>query len=498
MPDLKINVDVTGAQKGAADLNQVAAATDKTTAAAGKSAGATSAAASSTAGLSDAVSQLAGRNNDAKDAIEGATSALKGNEGSLFGVAKLWKGLVGVLAGAAGPFGLVVLALTAVKAGLDFVVDRSNAARDSMRNFAGEGERTAGALKQVEDASKKALAGAKEQVDALTESYKTLNGQIDAAAARVDKLNSAQTALKLAQLDQEEATALSKSSPDQGLRDSIRRDFTRRREDVRAEGERTRLENTGVKAGVEEKAATEALRGFREQLDAAALATREAEDRVAGERSKLSSVDASSVNSDFGRSLRDAVKVAEAAAQAARDNQAAIQAALAPQIAEATQRVTNASDTRKLVGVQQQTASVEQTTRDTSRRNEDIDLQRKAEQDRQKKLADGLRGSTQEVQSSPGLDAQPIEQAAQQQAAVVTQKFTESNAASQASAQSIAAATAVVSALPIIDLAPVTVAFGQYHNAVLTKFTGVERSIQGLERSIQLMKQQIQSQQASR
>jgi hypothetical protein len=492
-PALNLKVNVTGASQGAAQLNQVAAATDKTTAAAGNFNRVFVDSKNATEAAAGGLTAVSGKTEAAKNVVEGLSQASRGGAQSFFGLAKAAQGLFTVFKGGAAVIGLIALGLTAAKAALDLWIKRSEDALEKARNFTSQQERIAGALKQVEDASKTAFAQQTSEVEKLSAAYQTLNGLIDAATARVDKLNAAKTKEELTRLDQQEAETLSKASPDANLREGIKRDFARRREDVRAQADSTRIENKVSEVGIQEKAATEALAGFREQLDAAALATKRAQDAADGERSKLSLVDSSNVRSDFADQLRDAVKVAEAAAKAASENEAKLRAQLQPQIEAATQKQTGARDTRELAGIEKKTLETEQTTRDTSRRNEDIDLQRKAEQDRQKKQADAIRGNSSEIASTPGLDAQPIADASAQQAAVITQKFTESNAATQASAQSIAAATAVVSALPIIDLAPVTVAFGQYHNAVLTKFTGVERSIQGLERTIQSLKQQLQS-----
>lgn len=107
--ELKLDVKVTGAQQGAQQIDQVAKATEKTTQATEKNTAATKKGAESAKSLGSALSDLGGRNNSAKDLLEGLNTAASGGANAFFGLAKSAKAAWSIFT--AGPVGAIVSVL---------------------------------------------------------------------------------------------------------------------------------------------------------------------------------------------------------------------------------------------------------------------------------------------------------------------------------------------------------------------------------------------------
>jgi hypothetical protein len=195
MPDLKINVDVTGAQKGAADMNALASATTKTAQAAEKTAPANQKAATATKSLGDALSGLGSRNNDAKDVLEGVSAAAKGGEGALFGVAKAARAAFAVFA--SGPIGIAVAGLALLGTTALALADKFRPVKKSAEELAKEVE---AATKRVEELGRAEMSLLRDNLKLAAEEADRARKSFDLAAAAKERLENAEKAARAAEI----------------------------------------------------------------------------------------------------------------------------------------------------------------------------------------------------------------------------------------------------------------------------------------------------------
>lgn len=194
-PALNLKVNVTGAQQGAAALDQVAKGTDKVTQAAGKSAPAQTAAANAAKGLGESLSALGSRNNDAKDVLEGVSAAAKGGEGALFGIAKAARAAFAVFA--SGPIGIAVAGLALIGTAAFALKDKLGAPKKSAEELAEELAKSAQAAELLNKVKMESL---KLEVDAIDQSAKKAATSFELLQKKAQAIDDAEEALQLAEI----------------------------------------------------------------------------------------------------------------------------------------------------------------------------------------------------------------------------------------------------------------------------------------------------------
>ncbi|MFT3869259.1 MAG: hypothetical protein QM715_12445 [Nibricoccus sp.] len=191
-PGLNYKVTVSGASQGAADVSKLADAS-------GKVADATGKAAPQAKGLADAISSLGSRNNPAKDALEGLSSAARGGEGSVFGLTKAFRAFRELINGgfaALGPGGILVAGLGLVIGLLPKIIELFKGTSKSAEELAAESKKAADEVKELGQQRMEALAAG---FAAANEAAKKANAEFERALNLQKRLNEAARNAELAE-----------------------------------------------------------------------------------------------------------------------------------------------------------------------------------------------------------------------------------------------------------------------------------------------------------
>lgn len=184
--DFQIRITTQGDPKGA---EAVAASLQKV----GKAAGDTS---KQSRSLGEDLATLGSRQNATKDVIEGLDAALKGNAGSLFGVAKAVKNLWEILT-VSTPVGRLIqlgtIGATAIAAFGEKLFGAGEQAKEAEADFSA-------ALKAAEALNRVSLERLKSELDAITERSKAAADYFDLLDAAQRKLSDARMNLEIARI----------------------------------------------------------------------------------------------------------------------------------------------------------------------------------------------------------------------------------------------------------------------------------------------------------
>jgi|GEM_PF-4124050 len=192
-PALNLKVNVTGAQQGATQLDQLAKATDKTASAA-------QSASSNAKGAASGFQEFSKAGNDAAQIVGGLEQASAGGVRGLFGLAGAMKGLINVVrgaVGASGPFGLLALVLGTLGGLFLALRDKSKPAAEGLQSVAEKAQKAADAVKELNkqklDALKADLEGLDRAATDATDSFSELQKQ-------AEEVDNAREALELAKI----------------------------------------------------------------------------------------------------------------------------------------------------------------------------------------------------------------------------------------------------------------------------------------------------------
>lgn len=224
--------------------------------------------------------------NDAANIVGNLERASQGGIQGVFGLANAVRALINVVrAGVAstGPLGLLVTVVGTLGGLFLALTSRSKASGDELVKTGTKADDLKTKLQELEKAAKASLEAQVGEVKKLGAAYDDVIGKIDAAQARIARLNELRTKEALATLDTAEKQALVAAKTDEE-KEAIRRDFAARREATSDSAATAALENRLLNAGVREDAARAAqaqqsaqIRGAEGQLRAA-TSQREAAD----------------------------------------------------------------------------------------------------------------------------------------------------------------------------------------------------------------------------
>lgn len=205
MPGLEYKISITGAGQGAQEFEKLAQAS-------GRVADATGKAAPQAKSLSEALASLGSRNNPAKDALEGISTAARGGEGTIFGLTKAFRAFRELANGgfaALGPGGILVAGLGLVIGLLPKVIELFKGTTKSAEELSKE---TEAAVKAVEALGKSKLDNLEASLDASQAKAKRFNEELQETLKLEERKDNADKTARIAEIQNSKASDAAKEA----------------------------------------------------------------------------------------------------------------------------------------------------------------------------------------------------------------------------------------------------------------------------------------------